>query len=381
LSRIMYLDTYTENAPEVGGGVPSSSSIGYGVTASGPIQRELHNQGFEVVRGSAQPKYRRGDGRQARLRWVIDTYSNILDLLDTSPPDLIFAFHIFSVFPVEIRRMLVDQRLKIPIVGYTHGSHWDFTDTYRFEKYPGLELADLANLHVLDRLFLVSDYMRTTLTRNIKTFQVALGEEILAKSSVVGLPIDVERIDHSRTTQKFPRPTIVFNHSPIASKNPDLFARVMQSVMSRYAVNVLFTRKVDSRAPGAQSVVRLAQRFGDRVLFGNDMPLDKYYEALWMSDIQVSTATHESLGISTLEAMYTQNCCILPRLGSYPEICGNHPDVLYELNEKHLKERLAYFIERPSRRQSVALELRRIAAKYNAAEVVQRIVQSIASLC
>jgi hypothetical protein len=52
------------------------------------------------------------------------------------------------------------------------------------------------------------------------------------------------------------------------------------------------------------------------VLLGNDMRLGDYYWALWMADIQVSTATHESLDVSTLEAMYTGNCCILPRLGS-----------------------------------------------------------------
>lgn len=362
-------------------GTSSSSSIGYGVTASGAIQRELHNKGFEVVRGSMQPTSPPGHERQARLRWVVDSYYAILDLLATSPPDLIFFFHALNIFPVEVRRMLVEQRLNVPMVGYTHGSHWDPTDTYRFEKYPGLEIVDLANLHVLDRIFLVSEYMRTTLRRNIGAFQATLGEEILAKATVVGLPIDIERIDRSRTTQRFQRPTIVFNHAPIPSKNPDLFASVMHSVMSRYPVNVLFTRRFDSRAPGVQSIARLAERFGDRVILGNDMPLDEYYKALWMSEIQVSTATHESLGISTLEAMYAENCCILPRLGSYPEICEDRVDVLYELNEKKLEERLVYFIERPDRRHRVSVELRRIAAKYNATTVVQRIVQSIADLC
>ena len=70
------------------------------------------------------------------------------------------------------------------------------------------------------------------------------------------------------------------------------------------------------------------------------MALDDYYRALWMSDLQVSTASHESLGVSTLEAMYTENCCILPRVGSYPEICGNHSEILYDFGEEALEERL-----------------------------------------
>ncbi len=55
--------------------------------------------------------------------------------------------------------------------------------------------------------------------------------------------------------------------------------------------------------------------------------------------------------------MYTGNCCILPRLGSYPEICNGHPDVLYELSEASLEERLCYFLDHPERRRAVADEL------------------------
>src|SRR3954468_11605309 len=36
-----------------------------------------------------------------------------------------------------------------PIIGYLHGSHWDPTDTYRSEAYPGLKWLDLANLMAL----------------------------------------------------------------------------------------------------------------------------------------------------------------------------------------------------------------------------------------
>jgi len=92
-----------------------------------------------------------------------------------------------------------------------------------------------------------------------------------------------------------------------------------------------------------------------------------------MADLQVSTATHESLGVSTLEAMHTGTCCILPRLGSYPEITGGHPDVLYDLGEGQLQERLDYFLEHPDRRQTVAADLQRAAARYAPAVVVPRI--------
>ena len=97
--------------------------------------------------------------------------------------------------------------------------------------------------------------------------------------------------------------------------------------------------------------------------------LPAYYQALWMADLQVSTATHETLGVSTLEAMYTGTCCILPRIGSYPEITGNHPDALYEPGEGQLEERLSYFVEHADRRRSVGADRQRAAARYDPAVV------------
>jgi glycosyltransferase involved in cell wall biosynthesis len=110
------------------------------------------------------------------------------------------------------------------------------------------------------------------------------------------------------------------------------------------------------------------------------MPLDEYFEALWAADLQVSTATHESLGVSTLEAMYTGNCCLLPRIGSYPEICDRHPDVLYEPGEEQLEERLRYFLEHPERRRAVASELQRMSARFHPRAVVQKIAAEVLDL-
>jgi len=110
------------------------------------------------------------------------------------------------------------------------------------------------------------------------------------------------------------------------------------------------------------------------------MPLPDYYRALWMAELQVSTATHESLGVSTLEAMHTGTCCILPRLGSYPEITGGHPDVLYDPGEHQLEERLTYFLDHPDRRQAVAADLQVAAARYTPTVVVRRIADVLNTL-
>jgi glycosyltransferase involved in cell wall biosynthesis len=379
--RVLYLDGYTIPAERarLTGGAPSSDAIGYGITASAAIRTGLGAAGFEVVRPAIDVPDG-NDARVTRLRWLLSSYGGVLDVLSTSPPAVIVSFHAFSTFPVEVRRMLLDLGLEVPLVGYTHGSHWDPTDTFRFEAYPRMELLDLANLHVLDRVFLVSDYLQATLWRTISAFNAPLAKSIEAKCEVVGLPLDVERIDAYRTDERWPRTTIVFNHAPVGSKNPELFVRVMRRVLPRYDVQVLFTRSFRPTQAGGAAVAALAAHFPEQVVLGNDLPLPDYYRALWMAELQVSTATHESLGVATLEAMHTGTCCVLPRLGSYPEITGEHPDVLYELGEGQLEERLTYFLEHPDRRQAVADDLQRAAARYRPDVVVQRIADVLDTL-
>jgi glycosyltransferase involved in cell wall biosynthesis len=373
--RVLYLDGYT--VPDPKAGVPSSDAIGYGITASTAIRDGLAALGLDVVRPRLDPSPTGPGGPEHRVSWILSNYRGVLRELVEDPPDVIFCFHAFTVFPVEIRRMLLDLGLSIPIVGYTHGSHWDPTDTFRTESYPGMEVLDLANLHVLDRVLLVSEYMRTTLRTTIGAFNAPVAEHIDAHAAVVGLPLDVDRMDACRSDRRFPRPTVVFNHAPVSSKNPDLFARVLARVLPHHDIGVLITRDFAPGQPGGAAIAELAHRFPERVVLGRDMPLDEYFEALWAADLQVSTATHESLGVSTLEAMYTGNCCVLPRLGSYPDICGGHPDVLYELGERSLEERLCHLLEHPERRRAVAAELQRMTARYQPRAVVQKIVEQV----
>ena len=373
--RVLYLDGYTVPDPKVG--VPSSDAIGYGITASSAIRDGLAARGLDVVRPRLDLPPTGPGGPDQRLSWILANYRGVLRELVEDPPDVIFCFHVFSVFPVEIRRMLLDLGLSIPIVGYTHGSHWDPTDTFRTETYPGMEVLDLANLHVLDRVLLVSEYMRTTLRATIGAFNTPLAEQIDASAAVVGLPLAVDRMDACRSDRRFSRPTVVFNHAPVSSKNPELFARVMARVLPHHDVAVLITRDFAPWQPGGEAIAELAARFPEQVVLGRDMPLDEYFQALWAADLQVSTATHESLGVSTLEAMYTGNCCVLPRVGSYPEICDGHPDVLYEPGEEPLEERLRWFLEHPEHRRAVASELQRMADRFHPRAVVEKIAAAV----
>ncbi len=381
--RLLYLDPYTVpigRRKSASGSPPSSDAIGYAITSSAAIRSGLAAAGWEVL----QPEISipdEEDGHVRRLRWLLRSYEGALDIVGASPPDAIFIFHAFSVFPAEIRRMILDLRLDVPLVGYTHGSHWDPTDTFRFEVYPGMEMADLASLCVLDRVFLVSEQIRDTLQATIGEFNPAIAKMLEAKYEVVGLPLDVERIESSRTDTRDSPPLIVFNHAPVTSKDPDMFVRVVRRILRRYDARVLFTRKfLPGEHAGAEAVAKLAAEFGERVVLGNNLALSDYYSALWRAELQVSTATHESLGVSTLEAMYTGCCCVLPRVGSYPEITGDHPEVLYDRNDDQLEARLGYFLDHPERRRAIGADLQQEAARYRPEVIVRRIADVLDSI-
>ena len=380
--RVLYLDAYTVAIGKRPGkgSPPSSDAIGYAITSSTAIRTGLTALGWDVL----QPQIDlpdEEDGHVRRLRWLLRSYENALELLGSSPPDVIFIFHAFSVFPTEIRRMILDLRLKVPLVGYTHGSHWDPTDSFRFEVYPGMEVADLANLCVLDRVLLVSHQIRATLQATIGEFNPSVAEMLESKYEVVGLPLDVQMIEASRTGTRDPRPLIVFNHAPVASKDPEMFVRVMRRILPRFDVRVLFTRKFLPEHAGGEAVAALAADFGDQVVLGNNLALPDYYSALWRAELQVSTATHESLGVSTLEAMYAGCCCVLPRVGSYTEIVGDQPDVLYHRGDDQLEERLRYFLDHPERRRALAGELQQAADRYRPEVVVRRISEVLDGVC
>lgn len=373
--RILYVDTFT-SPPTLKQDSPSSDSIGYGITSSAAIVAGLRLRNMEVI--TLNPRLPMNlDPRARRADWTSRIYADIVNAIYNGPPDVIFIFHVFSTFPAVVRKAIQDLGVDIPIVGYTHGSHWDPTDLYRFKRHPGLKFADLGNLEALDVLFVTSIYMRDVLIDNIKQISPEVAAAIAAKIAVVGLPLDTSRIDQQKVSRRARRLTIIYNHAPIESKRPDIFIEAVSRVLAAHDVTVLFTRRFGSSDYAYAQLHRLVKRFPKQVVLGNDLDIDDYYGRLWKADIQVSTASHESFGVSTLEAMYTNNACLLPVCGSYPEICRNDSEVLYDIHEEDLATRIAHLIVHRGLREQVATRLMRIAQLYGARQVVGRITETL----
>jgi len=369
--RIAFLRNFTLKK----GDSMATDMIGYGVTVPGAIIEEMRKRGVDVI--DVVPQEEDVEPTRAKLGWIYDSYRQVVDLLMREEVDSIFIFHIFHHFPSELRRIICDMKSKTRLVGYTHGSHWDPSDTFRFIFYPNLQLLDLANLYSLDTIFLVSEYFRGILRTEIAKLNQEVAEEIYEKIRVVGLPINTGLIDRYKTAKKSDKLTVVFNHNLISSKDPIMFASVMSRLLKTYDLRVIFTRSYCEDPEISAALKKFKVDHPDNVSFIEKPGADPYYPILWQSHIQVSTASHETLGVATLESMYTDTCCILPNHCSYPEITGYYGDCLYPYNGQALYDKLKQVIEDEPARSRIARDLKKRVEKYSPENVTGRILQSL----
>jgi hypothetical protein len=367
LVNILYLDSYTTS----GGDSEASDEVGYGISASGAIKSELQARGFNV-----HDLYSLGVQASSKLEWIHESY-RILSKAAIDQYQVIFIFHIFHQFPSEVRRILFSRGIRrVKIVGYTHGSHWDPSDAYRERFFPGMKTVDLANLLSLDRIFVVSQYFRRHLLKQVRSFSAAAANELKYRLVVTGLPINYSELERFRINTKPARVRVLFNHSPTPEKAPDIFFRTMRKLLIDEDIDVLVTRRFGEHHVGYRELCDLHKHFGARIQLGNTMSLDEYYSALWASHIQVSTARHESLGIATLEAMYAKNCCLLPNRQCYREISGGYGLYSSKMDLLHF---LRKYIHDSDARMRMAVRLHSRSLRYLPKVIVRRISNEITS--
>jgi len=174
----------------------------------------------------------------------------------------------------------------------------------------------------------VSEYYRQLLRDQLEPLGPKIIERFDHVARVVGLPVDTETIDTfshfagSRDGDR-ERVAIVFNHALRETKQPELAFRIIEHVLSSFDnCSVHLTRPIPDGTPLELQFKRMNRRFNHRIVCHQTLPLDQYYRLLWGTDIQFSTASHESFGVATVEAMYTGNACFTPQALSYPEVTG-----------------------------------------------------------
>ena len=359
--RVLFVRPYTHH-PAAGRPAAASDSLGFNITCAGALASGLIERGVEVTSVS-------GSGGQTA--WIGRCLAEFEHMLTTASPDAVLAFHAFWPFTMDLRRIMDDIGYGGPLVTYTHGSHWDPTDLFRSERYPRLAWADLGNLLCADRVLAVSEWMAGTILANVRAASRAAADELAPRLRRVGLPLDLARIDAARRPEDSGPPTVIFNHAPVTAKRPELFFELAWELLRRTDARLLVTRRFPGPSPG---LARLARSYPGRVTLGEDMPIDAYYAALWQAQVQASVATHESLGIATLEAMATGNCCLLPRAGAYPEI--TEPSALYDDPGDLLSRLVDAVLHETPRRALADRQMARARAAYSPGRVA-RVVHDV----
>jgi glycosyltransferase involved in cell wall biosynthesis len=375
--RLLYVPMLSYAAPPYPRSV-ASAEIGFGRNSSEAFVAALRSRGVIVDVVPRDPTIPAG-GPVAANAWRANAYGEIIRTADQLRPDVILVFHLFSQFASGIRRGLLDTDLDIPMAGFLHGSHWDWTDRFRQDHYPGLDLAELGNMAALDRIYCPSQYMQAQVLGRISQANDGLGSELLARSRVLGIPYpedEIARVARPPTPPEGPV-RIVYNHALIPSKRPEMLAA--------------FVRQLSARRPGQFEVVLTRgpeDAWGDKVTAALDPAVVRiagtpsipdYHAILRSSDIQVSTAEHEGLGVATLEAMAAGCCTVVPRVGAYPEIVAT-PETIYDGTVADLTDRVDALILDPGQRVALTRRQAEHVTRWSPAAIADALASDLTQL-
>ena len=93
------------------------------------------------------------------------------------------------------------------MITYTHSSHWDPTDTFRFIHYPDHLISDLGNLLCADRVLVVSKYFQNVLFNNVGKLSQSIAQDLDVRIRIVGLPLNTELLDKQKVDSSFDNTT------------------------------------------------------------------------------------------------------------------------------------------------------------------------------
>jgi glycosyltransferase involved in cell wall biosynthesis len=215
---------------------------------------------------------------------------------------------------------------------------WDF-------QFP---LTNITSALTADVCAFNSEFTRDTFVAEIPAFMKrfpdrvpkGLAEKIAAKATVVPPPFDPSPFDEIELTRG-PLPRIVWPHRWEHDKNPESF---FETVLSLAAEGLDFEVAVAGQTFQDRPEVfdRVERELGDRLVhIGEPGDRAEYARLLRSSDITVSTAVNEFLGLAMLEAAYAGCYPLVPDRLVYPEI---YPDEYRYASDDQLAAKLRSLI-------------------------------------
>lgn len=262
------------------------------------------------------------------------------------PPDLVFATNMVDL--AHLRALLPRP---VPAVLYFHENQASYPpplDREVPERDLGYAFTDLASALAADRVAFNSASQRDAFFGEMEILIRRMPDarplwaldEVRSKALVLPLGIRLDDFPPVQARGGAP-PLVVWNHRWEWDKDPETFFRVLGRLSGRgVPFRVAVAGEGYRRAPQVFQEARGA--LGERVVhWGNVTDRDAYLRLLCRGEVAVSTARHETFGISLVEAAFAGAHPLAPRALSYPEIFPPelHGSCLYE-GEADLEARL-----------------------------------------
>jgi len=184
-------------------------------------------------------------------------------------------------------------------------------------------------------------------------------DNILEKSSVLHLGIDLKIFDEYQNDSKNEFPVILWNHRWEYDKNPESFFNLLFKLDKMdLDFKVIVLGENFSKSPEIFEEAR--RKLGNKIIhFGYAESFDDYASLLWKVDILPVTSNQEFFGASVMEAVYCDAIPLLPNRLTYPEL---FPDNCIYNSEKELELELIQMIkDHPNKGES----FKNVAAAYD----------------
>jgi hypothetical protein len=190
---------------------------------------------------------------------------------------------------------------------------------------------------------------------------MALIPKVQAKSSVLPVGVDLERLD-GVAAPPADRPLVLWNQRWDFDKGPAPFTDAMIELATTHDFGIVLAGEQIGELP---DFTRLQTELPGRMLHVGHAPDAEYAQLLSAADIVVSTATQEFFGIAVTEAIYAGAFPVLPNRLVYPERIPveHHRACLYD--EGRLADHLRWSLDNPAERAPVVAELRPVMAAFD----------------
>lgn len=248
-------------------------------------------------------------------------------------PDLVFASDMLDL-PSFLALMRPDFA-NVPVVLYFHENQLTYPRPPGAAAPRTYALMNYRSALAADACWFNSDFHRTDFLEALPDFlnrfpdppSAALVDTIEARSQVMHLGMDLERLGPPHPRPQNAPPVLLWNQRWAFDKNPEGLLHLVEGLNDdAVPFHLIITGRAVGQTPEPLDALRT--RFADRLLhMGFVEDPDVYTELLHRADVVVSTAHHEFFGLSVMEAIRCGCHPVLPHRLSYPELV---PDRLHD---------------------------------------------------